>query len=206
MEIAQTTSLNTAIFCFLCAYLESVLGISTYISTCSFVTEDLYCSDRPIRCLSRQGSQSNLSWFLQLNTHKFLLDDAKCIYYVRYILVNWQLFCEILALYMHFKLWPYCSVCMNVQDNIISGQIFSACLVSYHSCSFVWSWSKCLLWNAGIDYLSVAAYDDLCPSHLVLLEGRVRNLCLMNHEWFFLLILTGFNRISSSWSIVSIQS
>jgi hypothetical protein len=32
-----------------------------------------------------------------------------------------------------------------------------------------------LLWNAGIDYLSVAAFDDLIPSHLVLLEGRVRN-------------------------------
>lgn len=31
-----------------------------------------------------------------------------------------------------------------------------------------------LLWNVGIDYLSVAAYDDLIPSHLVLLEDRVR--------------------------------
>lgn len=29
--------------------------------------------------------------------------------------------------------------------------------------------------HAGIDYLSVAAYDDLIPSHLVFLEGRVRH-------------------------------
>lgn len=29
---------------------------------------------------------------------------------------------------------------------------------------------------AGIDYLSVAAYDDLIPSHLAFLEGRVRKI------------------------------
>lgn len=29
------------------------------------------------------------------------------------------------------------------------------------------------LWNVGVDYLSAAAYDDLLPSHLEFLEGRV---------------------------------
>lgn len=32
---------------------------------------------------------------------------------------------------------------------------------------------------AGVDYLSVAAFDDLLPSHYVFLEGRVRISCLI---------------------------
>ncbi|KAI3505497.1 hypothetical protein L1887_27628 [Cichorium endivia] len=29
----------------------------------------------------------------------------------------------------------------------------------------------------GVDYLSVAAHDDLIPSHLVFLESRARHIC-----------------------------
>lgn len=45
----------------------------------------------------------------------------------------------------------------------------------FPSCFWYSHLTHFLLWNAGIDYLSVAAFDDLIPSHLVFLEGRVRN-------------------------------
>lgn len=71
----------------------------------------------------------------------------------------------------------------------------------------IWHWSKstpcltywllCLLYShfsvseaifvfdVGIDYLSVAAFDDLLPSHLVFLEGRVRisSLIILTVTW-----------------------
>jgi len=51
------------------------------------------------------------------------------------------------------------------------------------------------LWcNAGIDYLSVASYDYLIPSHLVFLKDRVRkisfcgdSLCVMFQHWLLII-------------------
>jgi hypothetical protein len=48
-------------------------------------------------------------------------------------------------------------------------------LVNFLPVSDIRTLTHFLLWNAGIDYLSVAAFDDLIPSHLVFLEDRVRN-------------------------------
>jgi hypothetical protein len=70
-------------------------------------------------------------------------------------------------------------------------------LVNFLPVSDIRTLTHFLLWNAGIDYLSVAAFDDLIPSHLVLLEGRVRNSvckivilpCFNFYQVFFFLYL-----------------
>jgi len=43
------------------------------------------------------------------------------------------------------------------------------------------------LWcNAGIDYLSVASYDYLIPSHLVFLKDRVRKISFCGEGLYLL--------------------
>lgn len=57
------------------------------------------------------------------------------------------------------------------------------CFLYYHFCSSSEA-------DVGIHYLSVAAYDDLIPSHLVFLEGRVRKIFDESSKKWFLKIMT----------------
>lgn len=60
--------------------------------------------------------------------------------------------------------------------------------------------------NAGIDYLSVAAFDDLIPSHLVFLENRVRQTSMSWDSFMFnfklkFSINRGFMIASDLWAV-----
>lgn len=107
----------------------------------------------------------------------------------------------------YFMTHSFLTVCIHNYGNIILYWVLLSeilLIILLFMWSFLFFLLKLTCWSfvIGIDYLSVAAYDDLIPSHLVFLESRVRNCYLIRHERVFSLVHDHFSWMRSIWYLV----